>query len=897
MQTTATTPETTSRNEIVYIDGRVKDIPTLLQAIRPGAEVHVLDATRDGLAQINEALAGRTGIDAIHLIGHGSSGSTLLGSTTLSAATLQSNSAALSVLGQSLTTEGDVLLYGCDVAQGETGQAFVQELARLTGADVAASTDITGNSGDWTLEYSAGDIETHGAFNYASLDAYQHDLTVNGWDRGAATYYMQVDATGNIGVGFSGGMWTVTNDGNLLGGNWEMVRWTFTAYYTPLGGSMSLLYGTGTYYYWPGYAATQQVSGGGVGSFWATQGSTFYAAPGSQIQIASLQAVNDRTGGPSLYLDQSVGLSDYVPRFVDASSNTVTAQTITVPVNATNFNLRPYLMAADANTQNLTWNVYQQGSHGTATVSGSTTVVGVGALPTASGTYTYTPVANYSGQDTIKISVNDGIATVVKTFTINMNDPPVVKAADGTTAYTPGATAYTESTPVVIRTDISISDTAETEWDGGKLTVAVTTNAEATDRLTLPTSNGGGIWLDTSGNKLMSGSTQIGSADAARGTGSTAWTLTFNSSATHALVTATAQAVMFDDATDAPGNSNRTITITAIDKNGGDGTTVTQTITVTPVNDAPSGGTPTKTATEDTDYTFASADFGFTDPDLTTGSNNTLQAVEITTLPANGSIKLNGSAVSQGQSISVADITLNKLIWTPGANSYGMGLSNFTFKVSDGALLDTTARTFTFDVTAIADTPNVTNAQTRPITQSTSGLVISRNAADSTEVTHFKITGITGGTLYQSDGLTAIADNDFITFAQANLGLKFTPTSGTITGHITVQASMSASDGGLGGNTVTADILVNIPPTSTNDSATTLEDTTIVLASTDFGAYTDTDSPPDPFTSVKVSTLPLTGSLQYDATGSGNWAPVTLNQVITVPHIDASRLRFTPGTD
>ena len=39
----------------------------------------------------------------------------------------------------------------------------------------------------------------------------------------------------------------------------------------------------------------------------------------------------------------------------------------------------------------------------------------------------------------------------------------------------------------------------------------------------------------------------------------------------------------------------------------------------------------------------------------------------------------------------------------------------------------------------------------------------------------FKISGITNGTLFQNDGTTAIANNAFITVAQGNAGLKFTP--------------------------------------------------------------------------------------------------------------------------
>lgn len=81
-------------------------------------------------------------------------------------------------------------------------------------------------------------------------------------------------------------------------------------------------------------------------------------------------------------------------------------------------------------------------------------------------------------------------------------------------------------------------------------------------------------------------------------------------------------------------------------------------------------------------------------------------------------------------------------------------------------------------------------------TQTTSGLVISRNSADSVEVTHFRITNITGRLLFRNDGTTAIANGDFINFAQANSGLRFTPAvNSLVTGHFTVQASVSWNRG------------------------------------------------------------------------------------------------------
>ncbi len=61
-----------------------------------------------------------------------------------------------------LSDDGDILLYGCNVADGDWGIDFVQDLASLSGADVAASNDLTGSTargGDWNLEFATGVID------------------------------------------------------------------------------------------------------------------------------------------------------------------------------------------------------------------------------------------------------------------------------------------------------------------------------------------------------------------------------------------------------------------------------------------------------------------------------------------------------------------------------------------------------------------------------------------------------------------------------------------------------------------------------------------------------------------------------------------------------------------
>jgi hypothetical protein len=71
--------------------------------------------------------------------------------------------AEIAAWGTALGRDADILIYGCDVGAGATGHDFVTSLASLTGADVAASDDLTGSSdlgGDWVLETRAGLVET-----------------------------------------------------------------------------------------------------------------------------------------------------------------------------------------------------------------------------------------------------------------------------------------------------------------------------------------------------------------------------------------------------------------------------------------------------------------------------------------------------------------------------------------------------------------------------------------------------------------------------------------------------------------------------------------------------------------------------------------------------------------
>ncbi|WP_138505255.1 Calx-beta domain-containing protein [Nostoc sp. PA-18-2419] len=165
---------------IVFIDSEVIDYQSLVAGITLGSEVVILDHSRDGITQITEFLAGckPNSVQSIHIVSHGSEGSLQLGSTYLSLTNLNSYANQLRKWASILTDNADILLYGCDVANGE-GTKFVQILSRITGADVAASSNKTGSAalgGDWDLEVKTGKIEASLAFQPEVIQAYKSIL-------------------------------------------------------------------------------------------------------------------------------------------------------------------------------------------------------------------------------------------------------------------------------------------------------------------------------------------------------------------------------------------------------------------------------------------------------------------------------------------------------------------------------------------------------------------------------------------------------------------------------------------------------------------------------------------------------------------------------------------------
>ena len=117
----------------------------------------------------------------------------------------------------------------------------------------------------------------------------------------------------------------------------------------------------------------------------------------------------------------------------------------------------------------------------------------------------------------------------------------------------------------------------------------------------------------------------------------------------------------------------------------------------------PQGADNTLNATEDIAYVVNAAAFGYSST-----QGYTFTGVKITSLPAQGTLKLNGVAVQVDAVISKTDLDAGKLKYQGALNGNGSNYTSFQFKVQDSRASnneDTTANTLTFNLAAVNDAP------------------------------------------------------------------------------------------------------------------------------------------------------------------------------------------------
>src|SRR6476469_2582088 len=126
-------------SSIVILDPPVPESNYIAQGLKPDTEIYILENQPDAVEQIATFLAQHTGIESLHIITHGSPGKIYLGTTELNSSNIENYSQQLQQWRNALSANASIILYGCNVAAGESGHQFLTQLHQLTGADIAAN--------------------------------------------------------------------------------------------------------------------------------------------------------------------------------------------------------------------------------------------------------------------------------------------------------------------------------------------------------------------------------------------------------------------------------------------------------------------------------------------------------------------------------------------------------------------------------------------------------------------------------------------------------------------------------------------------------------------------------------------------------------------------------------
>lgn len=914
--------QNSARLEVVFIDTRVDNYQQLLEDIREKTsdsrvlEVVLIDSQADGLAQVGDFLALQRNVDALHLISHGSDGSVQLGSSALDMDTLRRDTGQIQAWGNAFSSDADILLYGCDVAAGTEGKAFVDRLAELTGADVAASIDLTGSAnwgGDWQLEYRDGKIEAALALDAAGQYSWIGTLA-------APT----LDLDGNDSSGTIGANYTATNpvtpgpvaitdiDAKLADSDSTNLSSLTVSIGNLLNGTDESLAAVTT-----GTSITASYVGGtGVLTLSGTDSVAHYQQVLRTVTYQNAASAPDRTAR-TITFEASDG---------SATSNLGTA-TVNWSYALHQFNTSSYSENDGTINWNGAWTEFNDGatnpSGGLVTLSGGmldraipvllgdSTLRGVqfgidlsGATHAALSFDYRLSGASLASYSTIQVDVSSDGTNWTTVF--NTSPGSTFWSASPAFDLAPYASAPTQirllsSSSAVLSVTASIQfDNVEVVYDsyGAAPVLANATASFTEDGAAVPVAPSPGTLSDADSANLvelvaslsnpLNGTAESLSANVA-GTGITAsWdagtaTLTLTGNDTLANYQQVLQTLSYFNSSNAPDPSSRIVTLMASD-GVNHSNVATSTVTVTAVNDAPVNSVPAAQSTnEDTPLVFSSANGNaISIADLDAGTS----PVQVSLTATNGVLTLTGTTglsfasgdgsadASMSFTGTVADINaaLDGLSFAPDANYNGaasvqIATSDLGNTGSGGALSDTDAVAIT--VVSVNDPPVITSngggaaAAVNVAENTTAVTTVAATDVDlPAQTLSYSIVGGADQARFTLDGTTGVlgfvATPNFEAPADSNVDNVY---------DVTVQVA----DGNGGTDTQAISVTVtnvNEAPGAANDNASGNEDSVIagnVLAN-------DSDPENDALTASLVAG-PANGSLVLNPDGSFSYTP------------------------
>ncbi|HNN41502.1 MAG TPA: cadherin-like domain-containing protein [Nitrospira sp.] len=924
-----------STTEVVFVDPTVPDYQSLVAGMGPNVEVVVLDASRDGVEQIAESLSGRTGVDAIHLITHGDEGRLNLGSGVLTRESMTGAYAEeLATIKQSLSDTADILVYGCNFAEGQAGQEAATLLSELTGADVAASIDATGYAGfggDWVLESQTGAIDTQIAVT-EDLQANWKGLLAETWMNAgtgaviagpAGNDWYVGDGANNTPVAAGGGadvMYGADGDDTLQGGSGNDILVGGAGNDTLSGNSDDdvILGGAGNDYLDGGSAVGKNtiIGGGGNDQMVGGSGGDVFRFTGAQ----SGDAYTVDGGGATDIID----LSEFSTATITNSGGVITVDRGGGNVfTITHSNVESIITAATVGNHGP---LADAGPDQNVSTSASVTLTAAGSSDPDGNALTYnwtqiegpkvtlssataaSPTFTAPGSATtlqFVVVVSDGTTSHADTVTITVgasNSAPTISNLGGDSlSYSEGAGA------VVIDQGANalVVDSDSTNFDTGTLTVSIPSGIEPTeDVLGIRNQGTGAGQIGVSGSNVTYGGVTIGTYTG--GAGGNNLVITLNGSATQSAVSALVKNITYEDInTDAPSEGALTIRFVLTDGDGGTSANYDVAASVAGVNDAPvltpyapmfmtsEGAANVSGRVSDLlSSSLTDVDAGAVEGIAIYGISGSGGTIEYS---LDGTTWLSAGSVSSTTALLLRSTDYLRMV--PDANNGGTLQVDYRgwdqTSGTAGAKVDAsvTGGTTAFSSAADQAIATITSVNDAPTDLALSASSVAENAANGTvigtisgtdvdtgDTKTYSLTDSAGGrfAIDSSTGVVTVANGTLLNYEAA--------TSHNVTVRVTDSGGLTYDE------TFTINLTnVNEAPTGANATVTTLEDTPRALATADFG-FSDVDAG-DTLSAVRIDTLPGAGSL----TLSGR--AVAAGDVVTAAEIAGGHLVFTPAAD
>ncbi|WP_103668879.1 FG-GAP-like repeat-containing protein [Pseudanabaena sp. BC1403] len=161
---------------LIVFDSRVEDLDILYKALLSDTIAYTITAQEDSLNIITQLLA-ETGTRQLVIVAHGESGVVHIGANPLNIEQIEQRSHLLQKWGVE-----EIALYSCEIAKGDRGLSFVGKLGELTGAKIAAASNVIGSNklgGSWDLTVTVGDINSPFVFDSHILNTFPQILPIS----------------------------------------------------------------------------------------------------------------------------------------------------------------------------------------------------------------------------------------------------------------------------------------------------------------------------------------------------------------------------------------------------------------------------------------------------------------------------------------------------------------------------------------------------------------------------------------------------------------------------------------------------------------------------------------------------------------------------------------------